>query len=380
LLSRTRPVGERFSLKKSSFDVNLFAPFHYLGTQSGTAALCIALRIARQMRSDVDNPEVLMPAYTCPDVISACITAGVTPVLIDFAPDTCHMSLDELSLKCHANTVAIIAINFLGIPERIDQIRSLLNNKKTLIIEDSAQGFPRSDKENYWKGDLVTLSFGRGKPLGLFNGGAVLSRQEELLKMADAFLSSSSKLSEFSYRIKHRVFNMLMSPLGYGLLTRLPGMTFGETLYKPLEKCEHINPTINEYLSARVKDFEQRRVELYDLYNKRLEQLNLSILGSGHSLHEYLRIPVLLPNQSTRNACLEKLDLIGLGATAMYKKILTEFDDIPIDLGDAPYPNASLLAQRLITLPLHQDVSEQDIDEMMAVIEAEVKNAHSLDK
>ena len=151
--------------------------------QSGTAALAQALIIAKSAFT-TDTPEVIVPGYACPDIISAAVYAGITPILVDLEPDRPYMSLSAIENAVTKNTVAIIAINFMGIPERISAIRGSLGDSGIIVIEDSAQWYPDADGEtpisSAYHGDLVVLSFGKGKPLSLMGGGALLIKAAKL--------------------------------------------------------------------------------------------------------------------------------------------------------------------------------------------------------
>src|SRR5262245_23054839 len=54
------------------------------GTEALAAALCEARRLARTPPGV--RPEAVLPAYGCPDLVSACVFAGVHPRLVDNAP------------------------------------------------------------------------------------------------------------------------------------------------------------------------------------------------------------------------------------------------------------------------------------------------------
>src|SRR5262245_15898078 len=52
---------------------------------SGTQALAMALLDARARLAAL-APEVILPAYACPDLVTASVYAGVHPRLVDTAP------------------------------------------------------------------------------------------------------------------------------------------------------------------------------------------------------------------------------------------------------------------------------------------------------
>src|SRR6185295_2502270 len=115
---------------------------------------------------------VIVPAYCCPDVISAVLFAGARPVLVDLEAETPWMDLTQVSDRLGSSTVAVVAVNFLGVPERAAPLRKLADAAGALLVDDCAQFFPLEAAEREWLlGDFVVLSFGRGKPLSLLGGG-----------------------------------------------------------------------------------------------------------------------------------------------------------------------------------------------------------------
>ena len=149
------PVGNPICLSRTDQSESLFQIFgnayqtHYFA--SGTAALAAAITAAIRLKA-VARPEIILPAYGCPDLISAVVFAGAKPVLVDIEADRPWMDLEQLPAKMSANTVAIIAVNLFGISERMEQLRPLADQAGALLIEDSAQAFPSSNEKNIWQG------------------------------------------------------------------------------------------------------------------------------------------------------------------------------------------------------------------------------------
>ena len=120
------PVGNPICLSRADQPEVLLQAFgyryqpHYFA--SGTAALAAAITAAIRLKA-IDKPEVILPAYGCPDLISAVVFAGAKPVLVDFETDRPWMDLEQLLTKIRAQTVAIIAVNLFGISERLEQLR-----------------------------------------------------------------------------------------------------------------------------------------------------------------------------------------------------------------------------------------------------------------
>src|SRR6185312_4150347 len=75
--------------------------------QSGTAALAVAIADARH-RHGSRNPEVILPAYCCPDVIAASQFAQVRPRLVDTAPGQWGYDRQNLLAALNRDTVAVV--------------------------------------------------------------------------------------------------------------------------------------------------------------------------------------------------------------------------------------------------------------------------------
>jgi len=104
---------------------SVFGDFKVHYYNSGTAALASAVLAAVRRKKEIHTPEVLIPAYACPDLVSAVVYAGARPVLVDFREDQPRMALEKIAEKITVNSVAVIAVNFLGIPEDLIAIRQL---------------------------------------------------------------------------------------------------------------------------------------------------------------------------------------------------------------------------------------------------------------
>ena len=146
------------------------------GLNSGTASLALSILIAKNLKK-ISNPEVIVPAYACPDLVAACAYAGVKCRLCDLAQNNTSYDINLLESLINENTIALAAINFLGIQERISEIFSIVQKKDILLIEDNAQWFPELNNSDHLTGDFICLSFGRGKPVSLLGGGCLLVKE-----------------------------------------------------------------------------------------------------------------------------------------------------------------------------------------------------------
>jgi len=376
MFSELRPVGNRIRLKPTQLVSPLFNDFNMAGFQSGTAALAAALLSAKKQRPDIDQPYVLMPAYTCPDVISAARFANVKPLLVDLMPERPWMSLGDLSDKLSSNCIAVIAINFLGIPERIDAIANIVKPHNLVIIEDSAQGFPIHSAQNYWQGDFIVTSFGRGKPLSLLGGGAVFSPSRSNITPPTPLKPVPSSLfSQTVYFLKALAYNLLSRPLCYYFLTRLPGFKLGDTRYHRLDSIKGLPDFIQSRLSKNYAGYRQlsRCDKRYQDFFRSLNHPAIIDLKSVCQLPDdkpLLRYPILVTQPDLCQSLSNALSELGLGASTMYRKTLPNIKGVQKDwLNQTQFPAADDFAHQLITLPLHSDVKDKAFLQITQCIE-----------
>jgi len=380
------PVGNPVCLSPAHSPEVLLKSFssdyqaHYFA--SGTAALAAAVTAAVQLKS-VAKPEVVLPAYGCPDLISAVVFAGAKPVLVDIEKDRPWLDLEQVSAKLSAQTVAIIAVNLFGITERLDALRGFAEQVDAVLIEDSAQAFPMQifsadDEQNIGRGDLVVLSFGRGKPVSLLGGGAVLCREAALAPLLPkcAIQASAGLKQRLGFSLKATAYNCMVAPQLYWLPQLMPFLHLGETRYHPLYSIEGMDPLRLAMLPSNVNAYQKDAMFAQKSLVTMLAALNLADCGitdlprECHSpqTSRWLRYP-LLCKQELREPLYKELLRKGLGPSRMYRAVLPEIPGLESLLsGQGIFPAAASFAERLLTLPTHQRVNQVDIDEMCQVL------------
>src|SRR5690606_21615872 len=157
----------------------------------------------------------------CPDLVAATVYAGLQPVLVDIGKNDPAYDLAALASALGERSLAVVAVNFLGVAERLEDIRALLP-EGCVLIEDNAQWHPPPDARLH--GDYVLRSFGRGKPASVLGGGLLLLRHG--LSPLDAVLKNhvrsagAGRLSAIAHFARARAYNLLRRPAFYYWLHR----------------------------------------------------------------------------------------------------------------------------------------------------------------
>lgn len=368
------PVGNPVRLSDASGSKirleQIFTPYHPRFYASGTAALAAAIIAASRLKH-VDRPEVILPAYGCPDLISAAVFAGVRPVLVDIEQDRPWLDLEQLAKRIGEQTVGIVAVDLFGIPERLEALRELANTVDALLIEDSAQGFPGKGESNIWHGDLVVVSFGRGKPISLLGGGALLHLGQPLVDLLPEpdELPAGSWRDTAKYRLKALLYNRMISPRHYWIPQSLPFLHLGETRYHPLTELGAMDAERLALLRANHAAYQGQRRNIRELLSRLLQQMGSSngmlidlprVTGTPAGLR-LLRYPLLVAT-SMRDRLHQVLRQAGLGPSLMYPRAMPEIPGLEeMFENQCDFPQARSFAERILTLPTHSGISERDL-------------------
>jgi dTDP-4-amino-4,6-dideoxygalactose transaminase len=376
------PVGNPVRLtdnrQPESFLQSVFLPYTPRYFASGTAALAAAICAASRLKG-INDPEVILPAYGCPDLVSAAVYAGAKPILVDLEADRPWMDLEQLSQQLTPRTTAIVAVDLFGIPERMDRLRDIAKSSEVMLIEDSAQFFPGGQERPNWGGDLVVLSFGRGKPVSMLGGGALLVRDAEI----DALVPGSARPlradvgQRVSFRLKAMIYNLLTNPWLYWIPRQFPFLHLGETLYHPLSSIAAIDAARFSVLAANVKAYRDAAIAGQKAVAEMLaghqfipeELVDLASVCQAPVNRRLLRYPLLV-NRSVREKLYANLERKGLGPSRMYPVALPAIPGLESILsGPGPFPAADAFAACVLTLPVHGRVRGADIGAMRQVFE-----------
>lgn len=331
---------------------------------SGTAALAQAMKNCASRRS-VKNPEIIIPAYGCPDLVAACLCASVYPRLVDVASYRWSYELGSLESRLSPNTVAILAVNLLGLDDDCAELIRLCKDRQISVIQDSAQYLPRERVD--WPGEYIVLSFGRGKPLNLLHGGALVSRLGDGDSRSIGPIDHTARTRLLSSPAAALAFNVLTRPAIYGVLSALPGTGLGEVIYNPLTNLARLPGPAWDQVGTAFELYRKKASYQRDLWAPAVDEWSelglVALASSGSPLpNEPLRLALLAPDRAGRDVLVNDLNRAGLGASRFYATDLTRVSGIPeVVKSQGPFPNASALGDRLFTLPTHASVTADTV-------------------
>lgn len=365
---RLRPVGEIIGRTDAADPIQWPAPYSARWVDCGTTALGVAIRTALRRHRHAGNV-VVLPGYTCPDVVSAAVWAEADVLLVDTAADSPWFDDGALERALDETVAAVVAPHFLGIPQPLARVAELCKANGTLLIEDSAQLGPGSGAFRP-SADLVVLSFGRGKPVPV--GGGLLLASDTLVDDVTASAADlpARSLGPTGWKFRRALQNLAMTRHGFRLVSALPGLGVGETRYRPLGSPSRLRgrglQMAERVLAGWRNDNAGTVRSLATAAGEHDFRCLTDALGwdQGSPL---LRMPVLAATEALRDQAVHRLR--HLGGSAFYRHPLPAVNGVPSLRTSGDLANASGVARRLFTLPCHSGVTGRDIEGIRAILE-----------
>jgi len=348
-----------------------YAADRVLLTDSGTSALALAMQAA--VRRSPGKP-VLLPSYSCYDLVTAAMAAGVEVGWYDIEPATLQPDLRAhvgAPLRAHVSAplhaAAIVVVHHYGIPADISRLRGLAGG--ATVIEDAAQAIGGSlgGRPLGGLGDLGVLSFGRGKGMTGGGGGALLGNTLEAGRLLDELRPGLGPARAGRGSLVSTAAQwMLARPSLYALPASLPFLQLGATVFRPPHRPREMSP-VHAGVLARTLAYEEAEGEARHRHAARLRELaedwSIPITGS-QARGGYLRFPLLLPKQL--GGLGEDPEAGRLGIMPGYPVSLPLLPGSPFPTAEAP--GAKQLVARLITLPTHSRLNENDFGQIRRVL------------
>lgn len=344
-------------------------------TSSGTVALALGMLAASPSGGRV---RVALPAWACPDLLTAADAVDAEVLLYDLDPATLGPDLDSLRLVLNAEPHAVVVAHWFGLPVDLSGIATLVRAAGAQLIDDAAQGVGASvaGRPVGSAGEFGVLSFGRGKGRTGGSGGALLAmtgsaavRAAQVGQQLQAAVTGRGALLSLLAQWG------LGRPWAYALPAAVPSLHLGETLYHPAPELRLMSASAAAVVDAVWKLSEEeaviRRGNAERWRQALTEVVGLECFGPGKSgVAGWLRYPVVADRRLAR--LLTELPARRCGAMPGYPRILNEWESPPGRfLPQTPaWPGARTLAQSLITLPTHRRLRRADISQIIGRVQS----------
>jgi len=306
-----------------------------VGVGNGTDALFMAMKAMGFGPGD----EIITAANTFIATAEGIGWTGATPVFVDCAPDSYNIDVTKIEAAITDKTKALVPVHLYGQPADMDAILDIAKRHNLKVIEDCAQahGATYKGRKIGTFGDAACFSFYPGKNLGAYgDAGAVLTNNE-------ALATEIRKLGDHGSNVKYKHdFE--------GLNSRLDGIQ-GAVLSV---KLRHLDK------------WSDRRIEVAKRYYEGLKDVCVVPETLSDMRHVWHLFVIQVNNREELMKHLQSEDIasgihypVPLPMTPAYA---------PLGYNAHQFPVACGIADKIVSLPMHGDLSDEDVDLVIAEV------------
>jgi dTDP-4-amino-4,6-dideoxygalactose transaminase len=342
--------------KTKAFEAALAAYLHapsVVALNSCTAGLHVALVALGVGPGD----EVLVPAMTFCATANVVEHVGAKPVLVDVCPDTLTMSPEAAEAAITPRTKVILPVHYAGHPAQMDELDAIAQRHGLAILEDAAHAI-----STRYKGQLV----GSRQNLAAFSFYAT----KNLTTVEGGCLTGEPALVEKSRIIGHHGMNRdawkrFDKSGSWYYEVVLPGFKYNMT---------DMQAAIGLVQLKRLESFQKRRREVVARYEAGFKdlaalELPVELPWAESSWHLYVIRLKTGALRIDRNTFIEEMKERNIGTSVHYLPVhMHPFYRDKYGYRPQDCPVAADAYERMLSLPLHAELSDADVDDVIQAV------------
>lgn len=317
---------------------NFLGADNVIGCGNGTDALQVALMALDLNRGD----EIITTDFTFIATAEVIALLGLKPVLVEPDPDTFNISPGAVRNAITDKTRAILPVHLFGQCAAMEELLDIAREHSLYIIEDTAQAlgseYQFSDGKKAMAGTMGTIgttSFFPSKNLGCYgDGGAIFTGDRILAEKIRSIVNHGMTKKYYHDYI--------------GINSRL------DTLQAAILRVKL------KYLGAYNKS-RAGSAAIYNAAFRFIEGISCPVQStfSSHIFHQY----TLKLDPSDRDPLKEFLALNNIPSMIYYPVPLHRQEAYKyLSLSDRDFPLTNSLAESVLSLPMHTELSSDQID------------------
>ncbi len=307
-----------------------------VAVMNGTIALYLALLAHNIGPGD----EVITTPFSFIATANSILMTGATPVFVDIDPHTYNLNTDQIAAAITSRTRAIMPVHLYGQPADMAPIMNLAERHHLAVIEDAAQA--------------IGATY-RGQPVGSFGTGCfslyatknVTSGEGGMITTNDPAIADRLRLLR-NHGSRVRYYHEL---LGYNF------------------RMTDLQAAIGRAQLAKCERFTSQRIANAAFLNQTIRHPAVITPPVRpevrHVFHQYtIRVT------TNRDEAIRQLNAAGVG-TAIFYPLPIPQQPLYQKLGiEADTPVANQIAREVIALPVHPALSEADLRQIAAAVNA----------
>ncbi len=327
---------------------------HAVAVNSATAALHLALEAVGIKSGD----EVIVPTMTFTATAEIVLYLGARPVLVDCRTNDLNIDVDRIEAAISNNTKAIIPVHIAGRTCAMDQIVAIAQRHGLRVIEDAAHALPASHQGRKVGviGDITCFSFYATKTITTGEGGMATTDNPEWAK----------RMRMMSlHGISHDAWNRYTKEGSWYYEVIYPGFKYNLTDLaaalgiEQLKKCD-------EFYEARrqiARHYDEAFAGVSGI------QIPPPAANAQHAWHLYIIQLELERLKIGRPAFIEALSRHNVGSSVHFIPLhLHPFYRDAFGYRPNDFPNANLVFERIISLPIYPSMTEAHVDDVITAV------------
>ena len=308
---------------------------------NGTLPLLTALQALRI------TGEVITTPYSFVATTHSIWWNGCRPVFVDIEEETCGIDPEKIEAAITPKTTAIMPVHCYGKPVNTEAIQAIADKYGLKVIYDAAHAFgvEVNGESILTKGDMSTLSFHATKVYNTLEGGALIVKDEQTKKRIDYLknFGFSGETEVVAPGINSKVDEVRSA---YGLLNL---------------------KQVDQAIANRQKVAKRYREALRNVPGVRFFE---DMPGVRHN---YSYFPIFINAEKygkTRDQLYYEMKEKNVLGRRYFYPLISTFSTYRGLPSAAPenLPVATKIANEVICLPMHHELSEEDLDRIISLV------------
>lgn len=316
---------------------------HVISCANGTDALYLAMMVLGLKPGD----EIITTNFTFIATVEVVALLGLKLIIVDPDPGTFNISTEAIRKAVSPRTKAIVPVHLFGQCADMESIMELARQHDLYVIEDAAQAtgtdyiFRDGSKRKAGTiGHIGTTSFFPSKNLGCYGDGGALYTND------DNFAKKLRSIANHGMKVRYHYDDI-------GINSRL------DTIQAAILRVKL------KYLS----EFNDARRKVADLYDKAFASLPVEIPErTGYSSHIFHQYTIKVKN-GKRDELKKYLESVKIPSMVYYPGPLHMQEAYRyLGYGENDFPVTTALCREVLSLPMHPDMEEEQIDHIISGI------------
>lgn len=308
---------------------------------NGTLPLITALQALRI------TGEVITTPYSFVATTHSLWWNGIKPVFVDIDPSNCGLDPNKIEAAITPKTTAIMPVHCYGKPCDTKGIQEIADKYGLKVIYDAAHAFgvDVNGESILNAGDMSTLSFHATKVYNTLEGGALVMHDEQTKKRIDY-------LKNFGFAGETEVV--------------APGIN---------SKVDEVRAAYGILNLRQVDKAIEARHQVAIRYREALRNVEgITFFDDMEGVrHNYSYFPIFIDGEKfgmTRDELYLKLKENNILGRRYFYPLISEFSTyrgLPSSAKEN-LPNATMIADQVICLPMHHELSKEDVERIIKVM------------